>query len=350
MKINETYLKYYMKKPSCLHLPYKLVNDAHIDLVFAKLEEGHSSLAKNCICVFNPFSLTNIIRDNESHKAFVDESEKTTASFEKLKAELFRMHENCSKRCPIIMDNLDASQQVFAAEYPNNDSSVYGLVGFEFIFDTSLHPAAYYAKMLAKKANMLNYNVVDFNLDSEDQNVEKDGKIFKLSRFDIQFEAAYQDKIDLKLGRYVYHVTTKNNAGKILKGGLLPSNKNSHGFNYPPRIYTFVDIISTLHLAEPYASASKKHNKKFIANADASKLVDLYKTLMKKECGVVVDTREFSILQIDLEKIGNVKFYRDNTFEVDGKFAAVYTEQAIKPDAIAKMQDFVLPYDGEDNI
>lgn len=342
MKINEHYLDFYMKKRPCLHLPFKLVNDRWIDLFFEKLDENKSSLTKKSLCIFNPFSLTNILRCNENDKAFVDESKKTTASYEKLENDLFSFHDKISENCPIIVDNIASTRSVYAKEYPNDDNSVFGLVGFEFVFDTSKKPAEYYAKILARKANLLNYNIVDFNVEDEDQKIEYDGKTYVLSRFDIQFEATYQDKIDLKIDKYVYHVTTKNNAEKILEKGLLPNNANMHGFKYPNRIYVFVDINHTLDLASPYASSSKKKNKKFIKNDELHKLVSSYEILIDKLNGKVVDTKEFSILKIDLNKAGNIKLYRDNTFEIDGEFVAAYSEQAIPPKAISKICDFSL--------
>lgn len=346
MNINEEYLKFYMKKTPCLHLRYKLVNDSWIDYVFKKFVDVTSSLNKNSLCIFNPFSLTNVMRDNESDKAYVDESEKVTASFNALVEILFRLHSSYSKGCAPIEANIKSSRQVFAAEYPNDDNSVYGLVGFSFVFDTSSKPAEYYAKILSKRANLLNYNVVDFNIESENQKVSFNGKQYTLSQFDIQFEATYQDKVDLKLGRYVYHVTTKNNATKILKQGLLPKNTNSYGFRYPDRVYVFVDSHYASNLAVPYASNSKKRNAKFIRDVNVDSLVKSYEILMKKLDGTVVDSREFAILKIDLEKIGNVKLYRDNTFEVGGDFVAAYTKQAIPPFAIRIEKEFTIPNRG----
>ena len=132
MKINEQYLKYYMKKTPCLHQRFKLVNTHWIDEFFRKNAECKSSLTKDNICIFNTLSLTNILRKNESNIAFLDESEKTTAPFTKLKDTLFSLHKKYSQKCLPIIDNLASSQYVFAAEYPNNDNTVYGLVGFEF--------------------------------------------------------------------------------------------------------------------------------------------------------------------------------------------------------------------------
>lgn len=61
---------------------------------------------------------------------------------------------------------------------------------------------------------------------------------------------------------------------------------------------------------------------------------------MKKLDGAVIDTREFAVLRVDLAKAGDIRLYRDNTFEIDGEFVAAYTEQAIKPDAVELVDSF----------
>ncbi len=144
------------------------------------------------------------------------------------------------------------------------------------------------------------------------------------------------------IGKYVYHVTAKNNAKKILKSGLLPRNSNEHGFKYPNRTYVFIDAEKAFNLGKHYAAASKKQNKKFISSVDVNSLMKSYFVLTKKTNGVVVDSREFIVLQIDLDKVGNVKFYRDNTFEISGEFVAAYTEQPIGPKAISVVDEFIL--------
>lgn len=340
MKISEAYLKYYQKSSPCLHKKYKLVNGRWIDLVFRKLKDKKSLLSRSTLCLYNPCSLTNVLRAYDNETAYLDEADKVTASFEELKSALFKLHRSMSKDCKAVVGNIAASQQVFAAEYPNADKSVYGLVGFEFVVDTSKHDAEHYAKALARKADLLNYNIVDFNIDQKDAEVMYEGKTYTLSRFDLQLEAAYQDKIDLKLGRYVYHVTTKNNAKKILKNGLLPRNSNQHGFRYPDRTYVFIDASHVMKLAKPYAKASKKQNKLYVKDDVLEKMLDQYNLIMKKLNGAVIDTREFAVLRVDLAKAGDIRLYRDNTFEIDGEFVAAYTEQAIKPDAVELVDSF----------
>lgn len=66
----------------------------------------------------------------------------------------------------------------------------------------------------------------------------------------------------------------------------------------------------------------------------------MYDLLCKKASGKLFDTHEFSLLKIDTSKLKDVIFYRDNVFELDGSFVAIYTMQAIPPDAITKALNF----------
>lgn len=56
---------------------------------------------------------------------------------------------------------------------------------------------------------------------------------------------------------------------------------------------------------------------------------------------MLFDTHEFSVLAIDTAKLEDVKFFRDNTFDIDGDFIAVYTDQAIPPNAISYVDDII---------
>lgn len=54
-----------------------------------------------------------------------------------------------------------------------------------------------------------------------------------------------------------------------------------------------------------------------------------------KNIGLLFDSREFVLLQIDTKKLPvGFKFYRDSLFEIDGEFKAVYTDQGIPPSAL----------------
>ena len=127
-------------------------------------------------------------------------------------------------------------------------------------------------------------------------------------------------------------MTTRNLTEKIVnkKVGLVPRNSNSYNFNYSPRIYCFID--RNRDLQKQYASVTGKQNKKYISNDNFDEFLK-YVILQHKNAGVLVDTKEFAIIEIDTTKINN-KFYRDNTFEVNGSFVAVYTTQNIPYQAL----------------
>lgn len=121
----------------------------------------------------------------------------------------------------------------------------------------------------------------------------------------------------------------------------MPNCASEQDFSYPDRVYCFVDLPDDLHMK--YASSSNKVNKKFISNAELKKqAVDMYDILCSKASGKVFDTHEFSLLKIDTSRLKDVIFYRDSMFELDGTFIAIYTMQAIPPDAIEKVMDFTV--------
>ena len=89
-----------------------------------------------------------------------------------------------------------------------------------------------------------------------------------------------------------------------------------------------------------YAAVSGKRSKKFILNDKLKdEIIDFYEELQKKTDGVLFDTHEFAVLAIDTTKLEDVKFFRDNTFDINGNFIAVYTDQAIKPAAISLVDE-----------
>ena len=55
-------------------------------------------------------------------------------------------------------------------------------------------------------------------------------------------------------------------------------------------------------------------------------IMDFYEELQKKTDGVLFDTHEFAVLAIDTAKLEDVKFFRDNMFDIHGNFIAVYTD------------------------
>ena len=91
-----------------------------------------------------------------------------------------------------------------------------------------------------------------------------------------------------------------------------------------------------------YAAVSGKRIKKFILNDNLKHdVLDFYKELQKKSGGILFDTHEFAVLAVDTAKLEDVKFFRDNTFDINGDFIAVYTDQAIPPSAISYVDDIV---------
>lgn len=338
MTFNKKYIDFYHKSFRSLRLPYKFTNDNQLMFAISNSAKIPSSLACNLLCVYNPFSLSNVIRRTECNRMYLTESEKVTAPTNKLKAELFRLHKSLTSKSREISSNIAQAQELSTAEYPNSDKSVYGLVVFTFLLDVKFHTMEYYMNMLSRKADLLNYNYIDHQVTDASPNNTANS----LQWLQIEFEATYQDKVRLDLSDYVYHVTTKNAADKIIKHGLLPCNKNSNGFHYNDRVYVFTKTAMQASVPKAYIGSVKKPNKKFLTYAECEKLVKSYIELERKENGIVVDSREFTILQIDMCKLSNVKFYRDNTFELNGMFMAAFTEQPIKPNAISRLEDFTL--------
>ena len=76
-----------------------------------------------------------------------------------------------------------------------------------------------------------------------------------------------------------------------------------------------------------YAMVSDKRSKKFILNGKLKdEILDFYEELQKKTNGILFDTHVFAVLAIDTTKLGDIKFFRDNTFDINGNFIAVYTD------------------------
>ena len=92
---------------------------------------------------------------------------------------------------------------------------------------------------------------------------------------------------------------------------------------------------------QKYAANSWKSDKRIIAkDEDMQKVVkEHWIELVKKEHGSLFDAKEFSILKIDTSKLNN-KFYRDNTFEYNDTFIAVYTISNIPAAAIEIVETF----------
>lgn len=76
-----------------------------------------------------------------------------------------------------------------------------------------------------------------------------------------------------------------------------------------------------------YAATSGKRSKKFILNDKLKNdIMDFYEEVQKKTDGVLFDTHKFVVLAVDTTKLEDVKFFRDNAFDINGNFIAVYTD------------------------
>lgn len=207
--VDKKYIDFYSKDPHAFRFPFKpIANDLNIAHAISMTVKLPFGLNRKSICVYNPFSLSNVIRRNEQHRIYLNEAEKVTAPTSELKEALFAFHKSLSRNNPLITANLHQRQNMYDMEYPNANKSVYGLMMFEFVFDVSQHNAKYYVELLARKADLLNYNYVDYSADSP-HDIEFNGKTYTCARVWIQFEASYQDKVRLDLADYAYHVTTK---------------------------------------------------------------------------------------------------------------------------------------------
>lgn len=110
-----------------------------------------------------------------------------------------------------------------------------------------------------------------------------------------QFEPMYQNTVNDKLWKYIYHVTTKNKMNSILKNGFTPKNANKLGFMYDGRCYFFY---------------STERVRDYLQRADKENIT--YKD------GNLINTNEYVLFQIDTSNIKkNVKFYHDVNFESD---------------------------------
>ena len=327
MQVSKQYLDFFCKQ-HYIKMPYKLSNDK---LIFEAIENTLKSkeLSKKSLCIFNSSSLLNIIRKVESNKVYLNEANQISEPSDVLKTKLNEIYSSKFKSSKIIRDNLDKCFIVdFFDKDPNSD--VFGNILITCLVDLNICQPKDVLNILSRHANLMGYNYIDFE-EEDSNNILLNEQVFKCCWLKIQLEALYISP-NLKLGEKLYHVTTRNLAEKIVnkKVGLVPRNSNSYNFNYSPRIYCFID--RNRDLQKQYASVTGKQNKKYISNDNFDEFLK-YVILQHKNTGVLVDTKEFAIIEIDTTKINN-KFYRDNTFEVNGSFVAVYTTQNIPYQAL----------------
>jgi len=350
MKLDEAYLKFYRKDFGHLTFPYKLDNSACIREAVLKTGSMESKLSDENVCVFNPFSLTNVMRKLEHGIAYVSESEKKTLSTKELISTMRSFYAKLMSHNKMVQDSLDSS---FEAEcfLPDKAHKTYGIVKMSFIIDLSKHDASYYVDAFTRRAHLMNYNMVDYDM-VEPQQMDWNGETYECTLLTMQFEAACHGSIDLGADRYVYHITTANAARKIMSSGLLPRNTNLKGFRYPDRVYVFIDTEDVEKLAKGYAILSGKMNKAHLDDEHLKKLpadevesmVEEYKDIQQGfSNGLVVDDRKFVLMQIDLEKAGDLKLYQDTSSVYDGKYIAAYTCQPIPANAITCCREVQVP-------
>lgn len=352
MNINEAYLKFYCKDFGCRVGAFKLSNDECIKAAVA----GTKSISMKHdvhkdICIFNPFSLTNVMRKMEHDVAWMSEADAKTVPTKDFIDEMISFYKKMFSYCKACVDAVDDDFDVECL-YPNADRSIYGEVKFSFLIDLSKHDVDHYVRAMVRRAYLMNYNMLDFEV-SRPKKIIYDGAEVECVLLIIRFEAAYQDGVAIGFDRYAYHVTTKNAADKIMSRGILPKNCNLQGFRYPDRVYVFVSTKSIGRDAPVYAMMSGKKNKTFLNNDylktlpkdEVEKLIDEFKSLQctGSSDGIVIDDRKFVILQIDLSKVGDIKFYRDYATKFDREYVAAYTYKPIPAKAITCYREIYVP-------
>ena len=337
MKLNQQYLDFFCKS-NYVKMPYKLSDEKSIIESISNTIVANANLSKKSLCMFNSSSLLNTIRLNECNHAYINESEKTSKPSIALDDSLKRMYLSKVNKSRLIASNINKCY-MFDAFDKDPNSDVYGNILVTCLVDINICKPIDLIKSLSIKADMLGYSYVDYEIENETTIIDNNEK-FICCWLKIQFEALYISP-NLKYGDKLYHVTTKNIANKIMskKIGLTPRNNNSYEFSYSPRIYCFID--KSRELQKQYATVSGKQNKKFLTLDNYDSIAN-FAILQAKKTGILVDTKEFSILEIDTTKLNNVKFYRDNTFEIDGNFVAVYTSQNIPFYALTEIETFTI--------
>lgn len=324
------YRRYFLKEG----LLYRKTNLNVFDYIDECVKHAGTGKTRPDVCVFNPRSLSNLMRAKDSGVRYLDEAERETRPTGEFKAAL-------EKICRVNMKKTDPSPGLFRHVFdfikydPDGSNRIFGNCMLGFTFDITDFGIEYWLKKLGVQAYLMGYNISHVKLYRPMG--QANGR--KYQKAVVQFEASYFND-NLKLGDFVYHVTTKNAAKKIVDGkrGLLPANGNLKGFRYPPRVYCFRDDTELLR---KYAKLSLKTNAAFVrpGKADMEDFMDLAKA---SNGGRVVDTREFTCLKVDLSKAGDIRFYRDNLMNVGGEFPAVYTDSPIPARAISRYFEFTV--------
>jgi len=120
------------------------------------------------------------------------------------------------------------------------------------------------------------------------------------------------------VGKFVYHLTPTPKVEKIKKNGLTPRSGNKKGFNHVERIYLFTYkpnlLQSHLFAHDLWYSTLEQQT------LDKDKISDAINGIQMPK---------YALLEIDVEKCGNIKFYGDPNL-----YKAVWTFDNIPPEAI----------------
>lgn len=324
------YRNFYCKLPSASTKSYNVIYD---DLISESIEHSAQTedVLQNSYCVFNPNSLTNVIRRKQNRFVYLNEVDKQTKNTDELTYEIMKIYQPEFNRLKLRNITLDDIFKIYAYDI-DETGEIAGNVTYSMLMPNK-DTAEKYVRLFSRIAYLCGYNYMDHRLSNC---VISDKDIYE---FQIDFEASYFSS-NVKVGDILYHVTAESNVDKILKYGLVAGNKNSHGFNYESRVFCFVDKYK--HIAKRYAAIAGKESKKFIKNKDIeSELMHSYILLKRHTDGVLVNTNRYALLAIDTAKLKDVKFYRDNTFDDgNGIFFAVFSTQNIIPAAISVVARF----------
>lgn len=289
---------------------------------------------KDDICIYNGSSYMNKTRLHEHASLYINERQQTTQPTSELIEKLKQYCKHDARDWPNGISRFEDMFKIEAYDYDPSGKIAGNIILLDFPFDTTHCTLSQHINRISRIALSLGYNYVVH----EETGIEQiSGK--KFNYVSIQFEATYFSS-NVKYGDILWHVAPKSYASKIMKYGLLPNNKNQTGFSYESRVYCFVDKNDELF--SMYAGASRKQSKTFILSDKLKdELKDWYQLVQDKTTGKLFDTKEFVVFAIDTSKLKDTMFFRDNTFDIDGNFVAAYTMQAIPPNAIKLVDEFV---------
>lgn len=146
----------------------------------------------------------------------------------------------------------------------------------------------------------------------------------------LQFEPKFQEIITDKIKNtceYLYHVSPKRYEKRIMSQGLCPNNRNDK-FDFPPRVYLFMDRHDYLGNQD---TIERRHLLGFAAM--------LFKNMIKKRSDEYVDDKIWNCYRIETSDLP------DNTdLEIDPNLepCAVFSTSGIKPNIIHRMYEFNL--------